>query len=196
MWRPSSTTLGIPALFLTLLLPAGVQAQHEHAGHSADSAKTMPAAATLAGQDAFAAMAEVVRILRADPATDWSKVDLEGLRQHLVDMNEVTLKSRVTSSNVPSGARFLVTGEGRTRDAIRRMVSAHAVAVSDEQLLAAVDTIPGGVSLTVTARPGSEGRIAEIRGLGFIGIMVTGNHHQTHHLMVARGMVPEGHSRE
>ena len=45
----------------------------------------------LPGQDAFGAIQEIVHILDADPKTDWSKVDLEALRQHLIDMNEVTL---------------------------------------------------------------------------------------------------------
>ena len=37
------------------------------------------------------AIGEIVRILEADPKTDWSKVNLEALRQHLIDMNEVAL---------------------------------------------------------------------------------------------------------
>ena len=49
---------------------------------------------TSPGQDAFGAIQEVVRMLDADPKTDWSKVDLEALRQHLIDMNEVTLQRR------------------------------------------------------------------------------------------------------
>src|SRR5690348_15857413 len=48
------------------------------------------------GQDAFGAIAEVVQILDADPKTDWSKVNLERLRQHLIDMNEVVLRAQVT----------------------------------------------------------------------------------------------------
>jgi hypothetical protein len=43
---------------------------------------------TLPGQDAFGAIQEIVRMLEADPKTDWSKVDLETLRQHLIDMND------------------------------------------------------------------------------------------------------------
>ena len=161
----------------------------------ADSTKAATVA-TLAGQDAYAAIAEVVAILRADPSTDWGKVDLEALRQHLRDMNEVTLNSRVTSTNVPGGARFLVTGEGRTRDAIRRMVTSHAAAMSGNEFETMVDTAAGGVTLTVTAKPGAESRVAEIRGLGFIGFMTLGVHHQTHHLMMARGMSMEGHARD
>ena len=52
--------------------------------------------ATRAGQDAFAAIQEVVEILTADPKTDWSKVNIDALRQHLIDMNNVTLNAKVT----------------------------------------------------------------------------------------------------
>jgi hypothetical protein len=39
----------------------------------------------------FGAIQEVVRILDADPKTDWSTVDLDTIRQDLIDMNEVPL---------------------------------------------------------------------------------------------------------
>ena len=44
---------------------------------------------TMPGQDAFGAIQEIVQILQSDPKTDWSKVNIEALRQHLIDMNEV-----------------------------------------------------------------------------------------------------------
>jgi hypothetical protein len=50
---------------------------------------------TFPGQDAFGAIAEVVQLLDADPQTDWSRVDLERLRQHLIDMNR-GFASRIT----------------------------------------------------------------------------------------------------
>ena len=55
---------------------------------------------TQPGQDAFGAIQEIVRILEADPATDWSKVDLEALREHLIDMNEVTLHAAVVAASL------------------------------------------------------------------------------------------------
>ena len=58
---------------------------------------------------AFAAIQEIVRSLEADPKTDWSKVNIEGLRQHLIDMDNVTLRSSVASAPVESGVRFTVT---------------------------------------------------------------------------------------
>ena len=46
---------------------------------------------------------EVVRILDADPKTDWSKVDLEALRQHLIDMDEVTLRAEAAPKQIDGG---------------------------------------------------------------------------------------------
>lgn len=148
-----------------------------------------PAATTRPGQDAYAALAEVVRILEADPSTDWSRVDLEGLRQHLVDMNDVTLRARVVQAAVPGGARMDITGEGRTAEAIRRMVGAHAGQLeAAPEFRARVEEIPGGVRLVVTAeRAGDAGVEAKIRGLGFIGLLTYGDHHGPHHLAMARG---------
>src|SRR5579859_2920628 len=50
------------------------------------------------GQGAFAAIQEIVEILEADPHTDWSKVDINALQQHLIDMDNVTLHARVESA--------------------------------------------------------------------------------------------------
>ena len=80
----------------------------------------------MAGQDAFGTIAEVVQILEADPATDWSKVDIGALREHLIDMNEVTLRAVATQRALDNGVEITVTGEGRTREAIKRMLPAHA----------------------------------------------------------------------
>src|SRR5690242_9973163 len=92
-----------------------VSAQHRAAMHGTPAnAPTMP------GQDAFGAIAEIVGILEADPATDWSRVDLERLRQHLIDMNEVVLRSAVASTAVPGGLAMDVTGAGRTEKADRK----------------------------------------------------------------------------
>ena len=51
--------------------------------------------------------------------------------------------------------------------------------------------LPNGVLLTVTARTPEETQ--HIRGLGFIGILATGAHHQAHHLAIARGEMVHAH---
>ena len=158
--------------------------QHMEMMHGAKaSGPTMP------GQDAFGAIAEVVRILEADPATDWSKVDLERLRQHLIDMNEVVLRAAVKQAPVPGGLAMEITGPGRTEQAIGAMVVPHAVELDRMPSFAArTETIPGGVRLTVVAKqPEAAAVVARIRGLGFAGLITEGAHHQAHHLAMARG---------
>jgi len=150
---------------------------------------------TLPGQDAFGAIAEVVRILDADPQTDWSRVDLERLRQHLIDMHEVVLHAEVKASAVPGGLAMDVTGAGRTEQAIRAMVGPHTAELDRLPGVAAkTEPVPGGARLTVTARdPGDPRAVARVRGLGFIGLLTLGAHHQPHHLAMARGEAMPGH---
>jgi hypothetical protein len=141
---------------------------------------------TLPGQDAFGAVQEIVRMLEADPRTDWSKVNLEALRQHLIDMNEVTLKADALEKPVDGGLSIAVTGSGRTLAAIERMIPAHARELSRlHGWSAKTEALPNGVLLTVTAADQNE--VRHIRGLGFIGLLVSGSHHQRHHLAMAKG---------
>ena len=77
---------------LALLPAASLSAQaHDHAAHAAPAPAAGTSAPREGGQAAFAAIAEIVRLLDADPGTDWSRVNVEALRQHLIDMDEVTM---------------------------------------------------------------------------------------------------------
>jgi hypothetical protein len=147
------------------------------------------------GQDAFGAIAEIVKILEADSNTDWSKVDLERLRQHLIDMNEVVLHGAVAQVPVSGGLAMEITGTGRTEQAIRAMVVPHAAELErTSEWSAKAETIAGGVRLTVVAKKPDDAKlVARIRGLGFAGLIATGAHHQPHHLAMARGELPSGH---
>jgi hypothetical protein len=160
---------------------------HHRAEHSATH--TVPHTAprpTEAGQGAFAAIAEIVALLDADPDTDWSKVDVAALREHLVDMNELILNAVAREEPIPGGLRSTITGEGRTLRAIRAMVPAHAAElakIEGWQVEAAVQD--EGARLTVTSTdPRQKTRI---RGLGFFGLMATGAHHQAHHWAIVTG---------
>jgi hypothetical protein len=174
--------------------PGSMHHDSMHHGPMHGAAAGVP---TSPGQDAFGAIAEVVRLLDADPQTDWSRVDLERLRQHLIDMNEVTLRAEVTASAVPGGLAMDVTGAGRTERAIRAMVVPHAAELDRMRGLAArTEPIPGGVRLTVTTLDPADGRaVARVRGLGFIGLLTLGAHHQPHHLAMAGGGTMPGHGR-
>jgi FPC/CPF motif-containing protein YcgG len=78
-------------------------------------------------QDVFGAIQEVVQKLEADPAPDWSKVNIAALREHLIDMNEVTLRAASSERMLDNGIEITVTGEGRTLVAIKRMVPAQCM---------------------------------------------------------------------
>jgi hypothetical protein len=158
-----------------------------HAGmHGASATPTMP------GQDAFGAIQEVVRILDADPKTNWSKVDLEALRQHLIDMNEVTLKAEAAPKQIDGGLEIAITGSGRTLAAIQRMIPAWVqMANGHNEWSAKATELPNGELLTVTATSPQE--VQRIRGLGFIGLLASGSWHQPHHLAMAKGEFDHEH---
>jgi hypothetical protein len=151
--------------------------------HAAMRAGTIP---TMPGQDAFGAIQEIVQMLDADPKTDWSKVNLEALRQHLIDMNEVTLKADAAAKPIDGGLEITVTGDGRTLIAIQRMIPAWVQTMSGHQgWITKASPLPNGELLTVTATDPKE--VQHIRGLGFVGLLVSGSHHQPHHLAMAKG---------
>ena len=157
-------------------------AMHQQMMHGQQTGAVLP---TSPGQDAFGAIQEVVQILEADSTTDWSKVNIAALREHLIDMNEVTLNAKAQTQMTASGIEIAVTGEDRTRDAIKRMVPAHVHELASLGWNAATAELPDGVKLTVTANDAAP--LVKLKALGFMGIMVQGGHHQPHHLMIAKG---------
>jgi hypothetical protein len=144
--------------------------------------------ATEAGQSAFAAIEEIVLALSNDPDTDWSKVDIDGLREHLVDMELVFTDADVTTKPVDFGLEFTITGTGKTTGAIQRMTVAHSGVMEDSGPWSfnAVKTDTGAV-LTVTT-PVDD--LARMKAIGFFGIISLGMHHQEHHWMMATGSNP------
>lgn len=156
----------------------GGMGQHDMMATETTGSPTMP------GQEAFGTIQEVVRILEADPKTDWSKVNISALREHLIDMDEVTMRAIAAERALDNGIEISVTGEGRTLDAIRRMVPAHVHELSQLGWNARTDDLPNGVRLTVVSTDARQ--VTKLKALGFMGIMVQGSHHQQHHLMMAK----------
>ena len=159
--------------------------QHGHAQMMNQQASSGPREP---GQSAFAAIQEIVTLLRNDPKTDWSKVDIEGLRQHLIDMNNVTLLADVKAEATSDTVKFTVTGTGNVQASIQRMVVAHVDTMNGVNgWTLKAEKIANGATLTVSA-PTAE--MTKLKALGFIGVMTEGMHHQEHHLALARGSDP------
>lgn len=184
-------TVALAALLALLPLMAVAQqdrngSAHNHITEPVDSAESIPKET---GQDAFAAIQEIISLLEADPDTNWTQVDIAPLRDHLVDMNRVVLWSMATAEPVEGGARFVVTGEGGLVKAVRTMTTAHAHTMAgSSDWNYEVAEHPEGAIVTVTGQ--GDAAATKIRALGFYGIMARGMHHQPHHLAIARGESP------
>lgn len=171
---------------IAYLIFAAATAAQPHSHTQAPAPQSAIGTPLEAGQSAYAALGEAVAILSADPATDWSKVNIAALRAHLLDMDNVTLRARATTEKLPNGARFRVTGNAETVSSIQSMTRSHFTS----------ENIPGGWRMTANAvRDGALVTVTsdrpsdaqKIQALGFFGILTLGGHHQPHHLMIARG---------
>lgn len=172
--------IAAPAILLGALLCSPTLGVEHHAHQPAPETPSEP------GQAAFAALAEAVAILEADPSTDWSRVDLTKLRDHLVDMDEVLMRADAHIEVASDAVVLRYRGTGRTLDAIRRMIPAHAKMMDGHrgwQSTAATES--DGVTWTLKASSGQER--ARIKALGPFGLLTLGSHHGPHHLAMARG---------
>jgi hypothetical protein len=166
----------------------GIETPHPMMHHGMNGAMTgTPIAGqpTMPGQEAFGTIQEVVRLLEADPTTDWSKVNIGALRQHLIDMDEVTMRAAASERQLDNGVEITITGQQPTLAAIKRMVPAHAQELGALGWNAQTEDLPDGVKLTVVSADPRQ--VIKLKALGFMGIMVQGSHHQLHHLMMAKG---------
>jgi hypothetical protein len=150
---------------------------------TAEATQKLP---TESGQSAFAAIHEIVELLEADPKTDWSKVDVDALRQHLIDMSNVTLYAKISYEPMDNGEHIHVSGRGGVRGSIQRMVMMHAAMAGDtmDWHMKAV-LAPDGADINVVAV--TPLGLKKMHALGLIGIMAEGTHHSRHHMMLARG---------
>jgi hypothetical protein len=183
----------LAAALLGLTAAPALAQDHQHAPgmqHMAgmDMSASKPAALPReGGQAEFAAVGEISNMLQADPKTDWSKVDLDALRAHLIDMDNVMMRARVVATPVPGGARFDISSDDdAVRRSIQHMVASHTdMTDGDNDRHEVSAPTAEGATMTVTGQ--GEAAAAEIKALGFFGLLTGGTHHQLHHLMMAKG---------
>lgn len=168
-------------------------AQHQdHVGHRAGGTQAVAPDRVLPsepGDAAFAAIAEIVALLSADPETNWGRVDIDALRTHLVDMNQLVLAADVAAEPVEGGLRMRVARAGRGGEAAGWMVPAHGpVLAAETGWSSEVDEEADAIVWRVTGPTAADA--TKIRALGFFGLMATGDHHRAHHIALARGGAP------
>lgn len=182
-------SVSVAIMLAVLALPAVAQPPQVHAGHPAMAPGDATAAPHQMGQPAFAAIQEIVGLLQADPTTDWSRVDIEALRQHLIDMDNVVLRAAVSTTVRDGGVIFDVSGEGAVRESIRRMITAQAATAHGDagSTYKALLTDRGAMLIVETTDAVA---VAKLKALGYFGLVAQGPHHQVHHMMIARGQSP------
>ncbi len=175
--------------FVALTLVAAATLAGASAAHAQHEAHHPHPALVEGGQGGFAALAEVVSRLEADPRVDWSRVDITALREHLVDMNALFLSTAAREKPVAGGVEIEIEATGRALEAVHRMVPAHA---------SELDRRPGWSATARTTRSGAKLKViganssdeSKIRALGFYGLMALDQHHRAHHWAIARGNAP------
>jgi hypothetical protein len=177
-----------------IVAQAWLPALADEKNHVDRAGQTRPAVLTENGNDAFGTLREVVAKLQADPDTDWRKVDLESLRQHLIDMDNFTNHVSVMGKrNVDNGVEVIVTADNeRAHQSLRRVLAAHPRMLKLEtgwDMVVARQGKQWRLTITSVHRKDAE----RIRGLGYIGIMTLGDHHPVHHWAMATGANPHAH---
>lgn len=176
-------------VFLTITSnqPAIADVHSHHSGHRSSNIPQL----TEAGNDAFGSVQEIIMRLRANPKTDWSRVNLEALRQHLVDMRNFTYEVTVLKqTRIKFGLSILLKPNNpQSASSLGRVFLAHPEQLKKEtgwtMKTASKD---GNYILTVTGKTKADA--VKIQGLGYIGVMAWGEHHQRHHWLMATGGSP------
>ncbi len=148
-----------------------------------------------AGNALFGTIQEAIKNLDADPKTDWSKVDLEGLRQHLIDMeNFAKFVDIVASKDIEKGTEIIIKATTPAAQAsLTRALSAHPGMLKQESgwdMVAKAD----GDKYILTIETSKPDEVVRLRALGYIGVMALGDHHQVHHWGMASGNNPHQHA--
>lgn len=186
--KPKKFTITMILALIAMPLIAGVH--HAGMNHAAMQPSNSKVVLTEAGMDAFATLQEVIVALEVNPNTHWEKVNMEALRLHLIQMQDMTLNVDVVQSNIEKGFQAVVTPTtARASQSLAQVLSAHPAQMKKETGWdMQVRNNKGVFTLTIITDKPQE--VAKIRGLGYIGIMAHGKHHQPHHWAIASGDNP------
>jgi hypothetical protein len=139
------------------------------------------------GQSTFAALIEIVDLLEKEGSTNWSKVDIDGLREHLLDMDQLILNTTSMTSLVgEKQIQFNIRGTSSSVPSIHRMVPAHSRFIQQSRgwsISYGLDD--DGATLAISAE--DTATIERLSALGFYGFMSLDSHHQAHHYQMALG---------
>ncbi len=175
---------------------ATVYAVEEHSTnhHKQMTAQNQTTLLTEAGNDIFGTIQEVITNLNANPHTDWTKVNITALKEHLLDMRDMTINVEVISKKaLKNGSEILIRPTNkRARQAMKRVLSGHPAQLKNETSWQ-MKVQKNGLKYLLTTTTNKAKDVNKIIGLGYIGLMAYGSHHQPHHWSIATGNNPHSH---
>lgn len=139
------------------------------------------------GQSAFAALIEIIALLESDQNTQWASVDIDALREHLLDMDKIMLSTSANTQKMTDNTvQFDVRGTGAALDAIHTMVAAHTRFIrQSREWDVKSDLTSTGALIQIMSN--DTATIEQLTALGFYGFMSLDSHHQAHHFGIATG---------
>ncbi len=181
---------------LAIIASSALAASDEHDSelmeqHGHQIAAPSSANLTQAGNDMFGTVQEVIQQMNEQDGFSWKEVNLEVLRQHLLDMQDMTENVEVVGQRpVANGVELHIKATTpRAFNALKRVFSAHPAQLKKEtgweMLVSQQDDL-----FVLTTTSSNSNDTDKIRGLGYIGLMAWGNHHQPHHWAMATGQNP------
>ena len=194
----SLIAVAVITVVTVILLPGHKKIHHANMEHSSDHDhdkkiykhtidRKPTTVLTEAGTDPFAVIQEAITLLEANPDTNWSMVNIEALRLHLVEMQDMTLNVTVEQEPIKLGFKAVITPTtNRALQSMSRVLSVHPSQMKEETGWNMVVTNNNGI-FTIAVTTDQLQDVDKIRGLGYIGIMAYGSHHQPHHWAMASG---------
>lgn len=182
----------LTAVLLLLVLLGSGPPDAAHCPLQAGHGTTTATALAEPGQAIFGALREVTDRLEREPPADWSRVSLDRLREHLLQMDRLFREAEVETVAVEDGARFLVRGGPAVLDAARTMGRAHMPLLEGDLLASSSvrDLDPETVEIRVAA---AAAELPRLRALGLFGLLsLGGDHHGIHHWRMATGDAGHG----
>jgi len=140
------------------------------------------------GNQIFGAIQETIKALEKDPNTNWNQVNIEALRQHLLDMKAFTEEVEVLDKQaIKMGVKLQVHPlTPRAKTALKRVLMLHPAMLKKEKGWK-MESKQNGDIWIIRCTTTSPKDVPKIRALGYIGLLATGAHHQRHHWMIATG---------
>jgi len=137
---------------------------HGITDYSKLTSKVSKVTLTESGTDPFATLQEVIAELEINPDTNWEKVNIEALRLHLIEMQDMTINVDVKQQYINNGFQAVVTPTtNRAIKSLARVLSGHPAQMKAETGWdMQVSNNDDVFTLTVVSKKAHE--VAKIRG--------------------------------